>query len=475
MMLDRFVSRLAVPMLLTALAAGTAAAQSLGTYRWQTLPFCNVITVAVTGVGGVYRLEGTDDQCGAATQASVIGTAFLNANGTIGLGFTMVTTPGAAPLMVDATVTLPAVQGTWRDSAGRSGDFVPTQGPGAGGSPRPVAGGLGASAVDTAQLQRRIGSSCPVGQAVRVVNQDGTVVCQPTSGGGGTITGVTAGTGLTGGGTSGNVTLNVSFAGPGGSNSAAHSDHNHSLASGGESTRVGTGALLAADAASIRNTGLGYVALRDNVTGARNTAVGALSLLRSTGSDNLAVGFNAGANLTTGSQNIMIGHAGVAGESDTVRIGGAQTRAFLAGIRGRTTALTNAVSVLIDSAGQLGTISSSRRVKQDIADMGGRTRGLFDLRPVTFRYISHAEAGSSTLEYGLIAEEVAEVYPDLVVRNEAGEIETVQYHKLAPMLLNEVQRLERERAALERRVADQARDLDELKALVGRLAAQTYP
>ncbi|MGE3888532.1 MAG: hypothetical protein AB7H81_19005, partial [Vicinamibacterales bacterium] len=239
-MLDRLVSRLAVQTLLIALAGGGAAAQSLGTYRWQMQPFCNAITVTVTQVGGVYRLEGTDDQCGAATQASVVGTAFLNGNGTIGLGFTVVSTPGAAPLMVDATVSLPAVQGTWRDSAGRSGDFVPTPGPGTGGSPRPVAGGLGLSAVDTAQLQRRIGSSCPVGQAVRVVNQDGTVVCQPTSGGGGTITGVTAGTGLTGGGTSGTVTLNVSFAGTGGSNSAAHSDHNHSLASGGESTKVGT-------------------------------------------------------------------------------------------------------------------------------------------------------------------------------------------------------------------------------------------
>ncbi|MGE0464634.1 MAG: tail fiber domain-containing protein, partial [Vicinamibacterales bacterium] len=166
-----------------------------------------------------------------------------------------------------------------------------------------------------------------------------------------------------------------------------------------------------------------------------------------------------------------IGHAGVAGESDTVRIGGAQTRAFIAGIRGRTTAQSNAVAVLIDSAGQLGTISSSRRVKQDVDDMGVRTRGLFDLRPVTFRYISHAEAGSTALEYGLIAEEVAEVYPDLVVRNAAGEIETVQYHKLAPMLLNEVQRLERERAALEQRVAQQARELDELKDRVNRLVS----
>jgi len=101
--------------------------------------------------------------------------------------------------------------------------------------------------------------------------------------------------------------------------------------------------------------------------------------------------------------------------------------------------------------------------------MCARTRGLLDLRPVTFRYISHAE--STTLEYGLIAEEVAEVYPDLVVRNAAGDVETVQYHKLAPMLLNEVLRLERARAILEERVAQQARELDELEDRVNRLVS----
>jgi hypothetical protein len=206
-----------------------AAAQSLGTFRWQLQPFCNVITVTVTQVGGTYRLEGVDDQCGAVTQASVIGTAFLNANGTIGLGFTVVATPGGAPLAVDATVTLPAVQGTWRDSAGRTGDFIPAPGPATGGLPRPLSAGLGAAAVDTTQIQRRIADGCPVGQAVRTVNQDGTVVCQSTSGGGGTITGVRAGAGLTGGGTSGAVGLDVAFAGTGAANTVARSDHRHTL------------------------------------------------------------------------------------------------------------------------------------------------------------------------------------------------------------------------------------------------------
>ena len=89
------------------------------------------------------------------------------------------------------------------------------------------------------------------------------------------------------------------------------------------------------------------------------------------------------------------------------------------------------------------TISSSRRAKEDIQDMGEASAGLYRLRPVTFRYIQPYADGSKPIDYGLIAEEVDAVYPDLVVRNTGGEIETVQYHKLVPMLLNELQRQQR--------------------------------
>jgi hypothetical protein len=85
--------------------------------------------------------------------------------------------------------------------------------------------------------------------------------------------------------------------------------------------------------------------------------------------------------------------------------------------------------------------------------MTDASAGLFRLRPVTFRYIRPYADGSKPIDYGLIAEEVAEVYPDLVVRDPAGEIETVQYHKLTPMLLNEVQRLHRQIEALTARLA----------------------
>ncbi len=102
-----------------------------------------------------------------------------------------------------------------------------------------------------------------------------------------------------------------------------------------------------------------------------------------------------------------------------------------------TTGSANAVPVLIDSAGQLGTVSSSRRVKDDIADMGAASSGLMNLRPVTFHYKSDRNPSGRTLQYGLIAEEVAEVYPGLVAHSADGQIETVMYQFLPPMLLNE--------------------------------------
>jgi hypothetical protein len=133
-------SRAGLAGLLTCAAlASDAAAQPLGTFRWQLQPFCNVVTMAVTQSGAVYRLEGTDDQCGnAADAASVTGTAFPNADGTIGFGLNIVTTPGGRPLHVDAEITLAAFSGTWRDSAGATGTFAFTPGAGTGGRARPL-------------------------------------------------------------------------------------------------------------------------------------------------------------------------------------------------------------------------------------------------------------------------------------------------------------------------------------------------
>ncbi len=119
--------------------ANAAAAQPLGTFRWQLQPFCNVVTVAITQNGAVYRLEGTDDQCGASGgAASVTGTAFPNADGTIGFGLNVVTAPGGRPLHVDAKITAGTFNGSWRDSEGATGNYVLTPGAGSGGSPRPL-------------------------------------------------------------------------------------------------------------------------------------------------------------------------------------------------------------------------------------------------------------------------------------------------------------------------------------------------
>ena len=164
---------------------------------------------------------------------------------------------------------------------------------------------------------------------------------------------------------------------------------------------------------------------------------------KTTGGNNLALGVNAGRTLTAGNNNIYLSNVGAAIESSTIRIGNSaqHNRAFLAGVRGKRTGLTNAVAVIIDSNGQLGTLNSSERFKKDIHDMDEASRRLLELRPVTYHYKEAGEDGSNPMEYGLIAEEVAKVYPDLVAYGADGKIETVQYHKLAPMLVNEMQRL----------------------------------
>jgi hypothetical protein len=206
------------------------------------------------------------------------------------------------------------------------------------------------------------------------------------------------------------------------------------------------------------NTASGYQALYTNTTGTGNTASGASALYsntnndntatgyqalysNSTGSSNIAIGYQAGYNVT-GSNNIDVGNQGNGADSGTIRIGTAnsQTSAFIAGIWGATTQSSGAVPVMIDSNGNLGTVSSSRRYKEDIQDMSDASSGLLHLRPVTFRYKKPFSDGSQPIQYGLIAEEVAEVYPDLVARSADGQIETVKYQVLGPMLLNELQK-----------------------------------
>ena len=168
-----------VSLILLLAAAPLAHAQSLGTFKWQLQPFCNVVTMHVVGVAGVYTLEGYDDQCGAPTRAPLTGVATPNPDGTIGFGLNVVATPGGRGVQIDARILLPAMNGPWTDSQGNTGTFVLTPGGGTGGSPRPVAAKIGATAVDSSQVQLRIAQQCPSGGVIHRVHSDGSVTCMP--------------------------------------------------------------------------------------------------------------------------------------------------------------------------------------------------------------------------------------------------------------------------------------------------------
>ena len=233
------------------------------------------------------------------------------------------------------------------------------------------------------------------------------------------------------------------------------------------------------------NTALGGSALSNNSTGNRNVAVGYHALFDDTaGRSNTAIGAFAGRRIT-GNDNVDIANTGFAGESQTMRLGtqGSEgvinsgvTRTFVAGINGVTTGRAG-VAVVIDSRGQLGTISSSRRYKQDIRPMADASERLMKLQPVTFRYQEPDAAGEQPIQYGLIAEDVAEVFPELVVLNENGQPESVAYHLLPALLLNEMEKEHRlnqlraeQLAQLQSQVASQASQLAEISALKQQLA-----
>ncbi|MGO9718549.1 MAG: tail fiber domain-containing protein, partial [Steroidobacteraceae bacterium] len=219
---------------------------------------------------------------------------------------------------------------------------------------------------------------------------------------------------------------------------------------------------LNANSTGTANTGFGTSALLSNTMGNNSSAFGFGALENSTGSDNIALGYNAGANLTTGSNDIYIGVVGgAAAENRHIRIGthGTHTAAFLQGVYGAALTTDAPRAVYVNSVGQLGYLPSAQRYKTDVVPMGSATQRMEQLRPVTFRLKDDA---SRTVQYGLIAEEVAKVYPELVQRDSDGRIDGVRYEELAPMLLNEVQQHQRKLVAQDERIAAQARDLQDL-------------
>ncbi|HXP59307.1 MAG TPA: tail fiber domain-containing protein, partial [Dongiaceae bacterium] len=220
------------------------------------------------------------------------------------------------------------------------------------------------------------------------------------------------------------------------------------------------------------NTANGVGALENLTSGSRNTADGSGALDSLTdGDENIALGRGAGFYLTTGSYNIYIGNSDGTAESGIIRIGsgGAQTNTFIAGIYDATAAGGSAVYV--DANGQLGTRTSSRRYKEDIRSMGDASDVLLSLRPVTFRYKPEIDP-KGLPQFGLVAEEVDQVDPDLVVRDQRHGIYTVRYETVNAMLLNEFQKehskVEQQKSEIQT-LKEKAAKVDSLEKRVGEL------
>ena len=306
-----------------------------------------------------------------------------------------------------------------------------------------------------------------------------------------------------------NLALGTRAGNPGGasgaSNTAIGVDALAFSTNGANNTAIGTRA-LELNTAGISNTAIGFQALVLNTTGGANVAVGedALyhnsvgvgnvavgnnALLKATtgnnstalgygalsnansGGPNLAIGYNAGTNISVGTDNVDIANQAPGDESATIRIGATpQTKTFIAGIFGATSA--GGTAVFVNSGGQLGTATSSLRFKEDVQDMGEASSALMQLRPVTFHYKAAYDDGSRLLQYGLVAEEVAQVYPDLVQYDQDGKPYTVRYQFVDAMLLNEVQKLRREmdvQRGQNEELRREVRELDSLRLQVERL------
>jgi hypothetical protein len=214
-----------------------------------------------------------------------------------------------------------------------------------------------------------------------------------------------------------------------------------------------------------RNTAIGGNALFSNITGDGNTAIGNNSLQDNTGDFNIALGQFAGSNLTAGSNNIDIGNFGLAAEANTIRIGDSdiQTATFIAGISG---VPVTGIGVVVAFDGQLGVPASSQRFKDEIRPMDKASEAILALKPVTFRY-KHEIDPKRIPQFGLVAEEVAKVNPDLVACDAKGEPYTVRYDAINAMLLNEfikehhkVQEQEATIADLRSAIAQQRKDFE---------------
>jgi len=240
---------------------------------------------------------------------------------------------------------------------------------------------------------------------------------------------------------------------------------------GHRNTATGHGALFANETGN-DNTANGFRALGHNAeaTANANTAIGSRALEDNRGGhDNIALGFRAGANFSPGSNNIYIGNEGLAGESGTIRIGDpSQTKTFIAGIAGSS---VTGEPVSVNDNGQLGTAPSSQRFKDEIKPMDKVSEAIFALEPVTFRYKKDLDPDGIP-QFGLVAEDLAKVNPDLVVRDPSGKPYTVRYDAVNAMLLNEFLKEHRKVEKLESVLAQLTARLEEQDLKVRKMSEQ---
>jgi hypothetical protein len=244
-------------------------------------------------------------------------------------------------------------------------------------------------------------------------------------------------------------------------NTASGSQALHQNTYGESNTAVGSFALYS-NTTGQANTAYGMGALDSNTTGYYNTAIGEGVLAGNiTGSWNVGLGAFAGSAVTTANHVIVIG----------AQVDGANVSntCFIGNIRGVTTINNNGLPVVVDSAGQLGTASSSARFKKEIKPMDKASEVILALKPVTFYYKSDK---TNRPEFGLIAEEVAEVNPDLAVHDESGEIYTVRYDAVNAMLLNEFLKEHRKVQELEANAAKQQKQIEALTAGLQKVSAE---
>src|SRR5215831_13813074 len=245
---------------------------------------------------------------------------------------------------------------------------------------------------------------------------------------------------------------------------------------GGDNTAIGFGALFS-NTTGLNNMASGVSAMQENTTGSYNTATGNIALFNNTtghdntatgfkalygnttGSNNIALGSEAGSNLTTGDDNIYIGNKGVEREAGTIRIGTQrnQRRTAIAGISGGI--VPTGVAVIVDIDGHLGTTTSSARFKDEIKPMDKASEAILALKPVTFRYRKELDP-KGIPQFGLVAEEVEKVSPDLVARDDKGKAYSVRYEAVNAMLLNEFLKEHRKNEEQQATIAQQQRQID---------------